>query len=112
MTKTSTASNGSTAIESDKPEHGLTVLRTQETKGLISLACDALSQASNVAYDLHQAIYDHGEAAEGDSLDRQQLLNEALSCLRITEHYLLMLSSVFEEKEKDQGLLGPWTGAF
>jgi hypothetical protein len=107
MTKTSAASNGSTASEPDKPRHGLMVLREKETRGLISLACDALSQTSSVVYDLHQALYGSGEAAEGDSRDRLKVLNEALGCLRTIEHYLLMLSSVFEEQ--DQGGLGPWS---
>ena len=50
MTKTSAASNGSTASEPDKkPEYGLMVLREQEARGLISLACDAQSQTSSVA---------------------------------------------------------------
>ena len=57
MTKTSAASNGSTASEPDKPEHGLMVLREKEARGLISLACDALSQTSSVIHDLHQALY-------------------------------------------------------
>jgi hypothetical protein len=103
MTKTSAASNGSTAREPDKPKHGLLVLREQETRGLISLACDALSQTSDVVHDLHQALYGYGEAAQGDSRDRFKVLDEALSCLRTSEHYLLMLSSVFEE----QAELGP-----
>jgi hypothetical protein len=105
MTKTSAASNGSTTIESDKPEHGLMVLRDREARGLISLACDALAETSPVMHGLHQALYRCGEATEGDSRDHLQVLNEALSCLRTTEHYLLMLSSVFEEQ--DQAELGP-----
>jgi hypothetical protein len=107
MTKTSAASNGSTASEPDKPEHGLMVLREKETQGLISLACDALSEAREVAHDLHQALYGYGGTAEGDSRDRLKVLNEAVSCLRTTEHYLLMLSSVFEEQ--DHGALDRWS---
>jgi hypothetical protein len=105
MTKTSAASNGSKASEPDKPKRGLMVLREKEAQGLISLACDALSQTSSVIYDLHQALYGSGEAAEGNLRDRFKVLNEAVSCLRTIEHYLLMLSSVFEEQE--QAELGP-----
>jgi hypothetical protein len=105
MTKTSAASNGSKTNEPDKPDHGLIVLREKEARGLISLACDALSEGREVMHDLHQALYGYGEAAEGASCDRQKALNEALSCLHATEHYLLMLSSVFGEQ--DQGGLGP-----
>jgi hypothetical protein len=107
MTKTSAASNGSTASEPDKPEHGLMVLREKETRGLISLACDAQSQTGSVLHDLHQALYSFGEPAEGDRPDRLKVLNEALGCLRATEHYLLMLSSVFEEQ--DHGALDRWS---
>jgi hypothetical protein len=108
MTKTSAASNGSTASEPDKPEYGLMVLREKEARGLISLACDALSEAREVAHDLHQALYGrYGEAAEGDGRDRLTVLNEAVGCVRTTEHYLLMLSSVFEEQ--DHGAPDRWT---
>jgi hypothetical protein len=105
MTKTTAASNGSKTSTPDKPEHGLIVLREKEAQGLISLACDALSQTSSVIYDLHQALYGPGQAAQGDSRDRFKVLNEAVTCLRTIEHYLLMLSSVFEEQE--QAELGP-----
>ena len=104
MTKTSAASNGSTASE---PEYGLMVLREKEARGLIGLACDAMSQTSSVVHDLHQALYSYGEAAESDRPDRLKVLNEALGCLRATEHYLLMLSSVFEEQ--DHGVLDRWS---
>ena len=107
MTKTSAASNGSTASEPDKPEHGLMVLREKETRGLISLACDAQSQTGSVLHDLHQVLYSFGGTAEGDRPDRLKVLNEALGCLRATEHYLLMLSSVFEEQ--DHGALDRWS---
>ena len=107
MTKTSAASNGSTASEPDKPEHGLMVLREKEARGLISLACDAMSQTASVIHDLHQGLYSFGEAAGSDSRDRLTVLNEALSCLRTTEHYLLMLSSVFEEQ--DNAGAHPWS---
>lgn len=105
MTKTSAASDGSKAREQDKPDHGLMVLRDKEAQGLISLACDALSETREISHDLHQVIYGYGDAAEGDSRDRLQVLNEALSCLRTTEHYLLMLSSIFQEQA--HGGLGP-----
>jgi hypothetical protein len=101
MAKTEAASNGSKTDEPDKPTHGLMVLREKETQSLISLACDALSETREVIHDLHQDIYGYGESAECDSRERLQVLNEALSCLRTTEHYLLMLSSVFKEQEQD-----------
>jgi hypothetical protein len=105
MTKTTAASNGSTTRTPDKPEHGLIVLREKEAQGLISLACDAMSQTSSVIHDLHQALYGSGDIADGDRRDRFTALNEAVTCLRTIEHYLLMLSSVFEEQE--QAGLGP-----
>jgi len=107
MAKTDAASNGSKAREPDKPTYGLMVLREKETQSLISLACDALSETREVLHDLHQDIYGYGEAVERDSRERLQVLNEALSCLRTTEHYLLMLSSTFKEQDQDQGGLGP-----
>jgi hypothetical protein len=112
MTKTSAASNGSTAREPDTPDHGLIVLRDKEARGLIGLAFDALSETREVTHDLHQAIYGYGDAADGDSRDRFQVLNEALGCLRSTEHYLLMLSSVFQEQDHGEPGLCPAEPAF
>ena len=112
MAKTDAASNGSKEREPDNPEHGLLVLRDKEAHGLINLACDALSEGREVIHDLHQAIYGYGEAADGDSRDRFAVLNEALSCLRTTEHYLLMLSSVFQEQDHGETGLCPAVPAF
>ena len=114
MTKTSAASNGGKASTPDKPRHGLIVLRGEEAQGLISLASRAMSQTSDVIHDLHQVLYGyrHGGAAESDDRDRLQMLNEALSCLRTTEHYLLMLSSVFQEQDHGEPGLCPADPAF
>jgi hypothetical protein len=109
MTKTNAASNGSKASTPDKPTHGLIVLREEETQGLISLASRAMSQTGDVIHDLHQVIYHHGEVADSDSSARLRMLNEALRCLRTTEHYLLMLSSVFEEQDNANCGIDPWS---
>ena len=106
MAKTEAASDGSKAREPDKPTNGLIALREKETRGLISLACDAMSQTHQDVYALHEALY-NGDTAESDSRARLQMLNEALSCLRITEHYLMMLNSIFEEQAR--GVLDPWS---
>jgi hypothetical protein len=119
MTKTTAADNGNTTTipldvvaKPDTPDHGLIVLRDKEARGLIGLACDALSETREVTHDLHQAIYGYGEPADGDSRDRFQVLNEALGCLRTTEHYLLMLSSVFQEQDHGEPGLCPADPAF
>ena len=108
MTKTSAASNGSTASEPDKtraradgparegsPRADQPGLRRPcRRPALSSMTCTRPSTAL-------------GEPAEGDSPDRLKVLNEALGCLRTTEHYLLMLSSVFEEQ--DHGAPDRWS---
>jgi hypothetical protein len=100
MTETSAASNGGMTSTTGKREHGRIVLRDQEARGLISLASYALTETGAMVHDLHEAIYDNGSAPDGDCRDYGQMLDEALQCLGTTEHYLLMLGSVFEEQVK------------
>jgi hypothetical protein len=38
-------------------EHGLAVLRHDEAKGLISLACGAMSETHSVGHEMHTLIY-------------------------------------------------------
>jgi hypothetical protein len=95
--------------EDDKarPEHGLAVLRDREGRGLISLACDALYEASTLAQEMHTQLY----TSPAEGRDLQQLHGEAVTCLETAEHYLLMLGSVLEERatppDPDPDA-GPW----
>jgi hypothetical protein len=81
--------------EKAAPEHGLVVLRGKEGRGLISLACDALSETYDLAIQMHTRLYGKDPAADRDL---PQLNGEALSCLETAEHYLLMLGSVIEAR--------------
>jgi hypothetical protein len=111
ITPITAASNGDTSKATDKapPEHGISVLRDKEGRGLISLACDALHETSNLAYQMHAQLYANDPADDRDLL---QLMGEALACLETGQHYLLMLSSIFEEGERtrppDPGI-DPWS---
>ena len=91
------------------PEHGLAVLRDKEGRGLISLACDALYETSNLAHEMHARLYPTDPADDRELL---QLMGQALACLETGQHYLLMLSSIFEEREHtrppDPGV-DPWS---
>ena len=87
--------NGPRTEEKAGPEHGLFVLRGREGRGLISLACDALGETFNLAHEMHSQLYAKDPAADRDLL---QHLGEALACLETAHHYLLMLSSVLEER--------------
>jgi hypothetical protein len=69
-------------------------LREAESKALIHLSLDALSEAHSVGHVLHQLVYGKDQALDQR---RQDLLAETLSCIESAEHYLLMLGSVFEE---------------
>jgi hypothetical protein len=95
--------------EKASPEHGLAALRGKEGRGLISLACDALHEASDLAHDMHAQLY-----AKDPANDRelQQLMGEAQACLETAEHYLLMLGAVLEERtttpEPNPGV-DPWS---
>jgi hypothetical protein len=85
------------------------VLRDKEGRGLISLACDALHEVSDLAHDMHTQLYGKDPA---DDRQVQQLNGEALKCLETAEHYLLMLGSVIEERatthDPDPGV-DPWS---
>jgi hypothetical protein len=81
-------------ITSTKPEHGLTDLRERESRGLISLATDAISVASDVGHDIHRALYDRSSTVSATDVQRQLL--ETLTCLETAEHYLRMLDEVID----------------
>lgn len=106
-TKIQAASTGGTTT--DQPavrEHGLSVLRSNEAKSLISLAQDALDQTYHVGHALHSAIYGFEPyTGERDSTeaDTDQMLCEALTCLETADHYLRMLGSVLDERKAQNG---------
>ena len=95
ITAAGNGDNGKRTEEKAGPEHGLFVLRGREGRGLISLACDALGETLTLAHEMHSQLYAKDPADDRDLLQR---LGEALSCLETTHHYLLMLSSVLEER--------------
>ena len=102
--------NGPRTEEKAGPEHGLFVLRGREGRGLISLACDALGETFTLAHEMHARLYATDPAGDRDLL---QHLGEALACLETAHHYLLMLSSVLEERcppdpDPDPGV-DPWS---
>ena len=111
ITPITAAGNGDTAKRTEEkagPEHGLFVLRGKEGRGLISLACDALHETSDLAHEMHAQLYAKDPA---DDRQVQQLLEETLTCLQAAEHYLLMLGSVIEERATqapDPGV-DPWS---
>jgi hypothetical protein len=113
ITPITAASNGGELPKDEKarPGHGLAVLRHKEGHGLISLACDALHETSDLAHEMHAQLYAKDPA---DDRQVQQLLEETLTCLQAAEHYLLMLGSVIEERataqheDPDPGV-DPWS---
>jgi hypothetical protein len=108
---TAAGKDGDTTADADekaRPPHGLAVLRDKEGRGLISLACDALHEVSDLAHEMHAQLYAQDPA---DDRQVQQLNGEALKCLETAEHYLLMLGSVIEERatqDPDPGV-DPWS---
>jgi len=103
ITPITAASNGGEPHEDMgetlRPGHGLAVLRHKEGLGLISLACDALTETFDLAHEMHAQLYAKDPA---DDRQVQQLTGEALTCLQTAEHYLLMLGSVLEERATPQ----------
>jgi hypothetical protein len=112
ITPITAASGGDNSTRTDdkaQPEHGLFVLRGKEGKGLISLACDALGETFSLAHEMHAQLYAKDPADDRDLL---QQLGEALACLETAHHYLLMLSSVLEERcppDPDDPDVDPWS---
>lgn len=99
------ASNGAmTETKPAKRDYGLAVMREKETKALISLACDGISEASRLTHEMHGVIYDRDTTVDATQL--QQQLDEALSCWQTADHYLRMLDSVLEERNGDSPV--PW----
>lgn len=92
-TTTITALNGSPASSDD--QRGVAVLRDREAKSLISISCDAMSEARELGHRMHTVIYKGDVKASMADLRRQ--LAEALICQATTEHYLRMLASVLDE---------------
>jgi hypothetical protein len=95
--------------EKAQPEYGVSVLRGKEGPGLISLACDALGETFALAHEMHAQLYATGPA---DDRELQQMMGEALTCLETGQHYLLMLSSIFEERERTRPPgpdIDPWS---
>ena len=82
-------------------EHGLAVLRSKESRSLVSLAQDALSQTHDLGHELHGAIYGYKPGTSDAPLE--QLLCEALACLETADHYLRMLGSVLDELTAQNG---------
>jgi hypothetical protein len=91
------ASNGGTSTHTDAPqrESGLAVLRQIEARGLISLACGALSETSDLGHRMHSRLYDRTTDLV-PAADLHQQIQEALTCLGTAEHYLLMLDEVLD----------------
>ena len=102
---TTTASNGSTTtttpVSLTESGDGLIKLRRQETKGLISLACDAIGETHHVAHETHSLIYAKDREFRPDQIER--MTREILACWQTAEHYLLMLSSVLADYDPYSG---------
>ena len=82
-------------------EHGLAVLRRDEAKGLISLACGAISETHSVGHEMHTLIYGRDGEFQPDRLDC--LLTEILACWETADHYLRMLGSVLADYDPQSG---------
>jgi hypothetical protein len=97
ITPITAASDGdsTTGRRSTERQHGLAVLRKDEAKALISLACEAISQTHSVGHELHTLIYGADGEFRPGRLDC--LLTEALACWETADHYLRMLGSVLAD---------------
>jgi hypothetical protein len=84
-------------------QHGLAVLRQDEAKGLISLACGAISETHSVGHEMHTLIYSTDSELEPDRLDC--LLTEVLACWEAADHYMRMLGSVLADYDPQSGSL-------
>jgi hypothetical protein len=83
-----------------KPEHGLSVLRRIEAQGLIRIACDALSETSEIASQIHRGVY--SDPGTVPAADLQRLLLDALTCMETADHYLRMLDEVIDPGDESR----------
>lgn len=102
MTETSKASNGdrTTAKEAVQPKHGMSVLRDKEARALVGLVCETLGEALGVANDMHAGIYAY-QQVKASQEELCLMRDDALACLSMSEHYLLMLGSVLDDQATD-----------
>jgi len=105
ITPITAASDGDSTAgrQAAKREHGLAVLRHDEAKGLISLACGAISQTHSVGHEMHTLIYSTDGEFQPGRLDC--LLTEVLACWEAADHYLRMLGSVLADYDPQSGSL-------
>jgi len=82
-------------------QHGLAVLRQDEAKALISLACGAMSETHSVGHEMHTLIYSTNGQFQRDRLEL--LLTEVLACWEAADHYLRMLGSVLADFDPQPG---------
>ena len=103
ITPIQAASDGDSTAgrQAAKREHGLAVLRQDEAKALISLACGAISQTHSVGHEMHALIYRSGGEFRPDRLE--DLLTEVLACWEAADHYLRMLGSVLADYDPQSG---------
>jgi hypothetical protein len=103
ITPITAASDGDSTAgrQAAKREHGLAVLRHDEAKGLISLACGAISQTHSVGHEMHTLIYDRDGQFQPDRLE--DLLTEVLACWEAADHYMRMLGSVLADFDPQPG---------
>jgi hypothetical protein len=105
ITPIQAASDGESTAgrQAAKREHGLAVLRQDEAKALISLACGAISETHSVGHEMHTLIYStDGESRPGRL---ENLLTEVLACWEAADHYLRMLGSVLADYDPQSGSL-------
>jgi len=91
--------NGTATEPARRRFHGIRKLRDREAKGLIAIICDALSQAADLAHELHEGVYGPDRAAIADQL--QKSLLETLTCMETADHYLRMLSDILDGDTED-----------
>ena len=105
ITPIQAASDGESTAGRQAPErrHGLAVLRQDEAKALISLACGAMSQTHSVGHEMHTLIFDRDGQFQPGRLDC--LLTEVLACWEAADHYLRMLGSVLADYDPQPGSL-------
>ena len=91
-TITTTPDGGSTA--SAMKEHPIAVLRREEGRALISLACEAFHATSDLAHYLHQALW--GPQGVVPVTDLKDALSNARACLQVADNYLGQLDVVLD----------------
>jgi hypothetical protein len=102
--KVQAVTDGTTTRQADQEKYSVGALRRKEAQGLIELTCESVHMTSQLAYQIHKAIY--GDLDTTPLSELRERLFGALTCMETADHYLRMLEEALADIPRpveDQG---------